>query len=340
MEISGYPHYENVCSNILAFYFNPKEEHGLGDLLLCAFLRMTGRNGTVPPGDVKIYRECVTDAGKRLDVIIESEAFTIGIENKIYHHLANDLEDYASVIDGLGDKDIIIKTVLGLQQIPGTLKGGFTSYSYSQLWQNVKHNLGAYVAGANPKWLTYLIDFMENITNLAGQDMELQKTDQFFIDYDQEIEKLVNERNAFLKRLTQEVLKLHAMMKNVPETAALSGEPWIYDGRCLVLDFRFGNAYAIAFDLYLTPKRWELQLFGRSGKASAFLRKLISLAPLHARAANAPIAGNRQIVQTWPIHTDLAEIRDALRSWMGALSDSAKVQADLTAGAATRAATK
>lgn len=22
MDVSGYPHYENVCSNILAFYFN------------------------------------------------------------------------------------------------------------------------------------------------------------------------------------------------------------------------------------------------------------------------------------------------------------------------------
>ena len=34
MEISGYPYYENVCSNILAFYLNPKEEHKLGSLLI------------------------------------------------------------------------------------------------------------------------------------------------------------------------------------------------------------------------------------------------------------------------------------------------------------------
>ena len=31
MEISGYPHYENVCSNILSFYLNPANEHGLKD---------------------------------------------------------------------------------------------------------------------------------------------------------------------------------------------------------------------------------------------------------------------------------------------------------------------
>ena len=34
MDISGYPHYENVCSNILAFYFNPLEEHNLNNLVM------------------------------------------------------------------------------------------------------------------------------------------------------------------------------------------------------------------------------------------------------------------------------------------------------------------
>jgi hypothetical protein len=32
MEIAGYPHYEIVCSNILAFYLDPEEPHGLGTL--------------------------------------------------------------------------------------------------------------------------------------------------------------------------------------------------------------------------------------------------------------------------------------------------------------------
>ncbi len=41
MEVSGYPHYENVCSNILRFYLDPTAEHGLSDLLLSAFLKMT-----------------------------------------------------------------------------------------------------------------------------------------------------------------------------------------------------------------------------------------------------------------------------------------------------------
>ena len=38
LEISGQPHFENVCSNILAFYFNTNECHGLKDLVLRSFL--------------------------------------------------------------------------------------------------------------------------------------------------------------------------------------------------------------------------------------------------------------------------------------------------------------
>ena len=30
--VSGYPHYENVVSNILSFFFDPEKEHDFGDL--------------------------------------------------------------------------------------------------------------------------------------------------------------------------------------------------------------------------------------------------------------------------------------------------------------------
>lgn len=42
MQVAGYPHYENVCSNILAFYLDPQEEHGLGDLVLRSAPLSTG----------------------------------------------------------------------------------------------------------------------------------------------------------------------------------------------------------------------------------------------------------------------------------------------------------
>ena len=40
LEIGGYAHHENLCSNILGFYFDPKNNPGtLNDLLLKSFLQ-------------------------------------------------------------------------------------------------------------------------------------------------------------------------------------------------------------------------------------------------------------------------------------------------------------
>ena len=42
LDISGFPHYENVCSNILKFFFSSDELHGLKDLLVRALLVSLG----------------------------------------------------------------------------------------------------------------------------------------------------------------------------------------------------------------------------------------------------------------------------------------------------------
>jgi hypothetical protein len=42
MEIAGYPHYENVASNILEFFLNPENGTGLEALLLESLLASAG----------------------------------------------------------------------------------------------------------------------------------------------------------------------------------------------------------------------------------------------------------------------------------------------------------
>ncbi len=50
MEIAGYPHYEDVCSNILKFFMDPEEAHGLRTLVLDAFLASAGDGATADRG--------------------------------------------------------------------------------------------------------------------------------------------------------------------------------------------------------------------------------------------------------------------------------------------------
>ncbi len=108
MEISGQAHYENVASNILAFYFDTQEEHGLKDLFLKEFLKMAEHDVSEIVETTSVVREYPAEAGQRIDLVIQGDDFVIGIENKIYHWEANDFQNYGRVIKELGKEKSII----------------------------------------------------------------------------------------------------------------------------------------------------------------------------------------------------------------------------------------
>ena len=139
----------------------------------------------IPSTDqVRIQREYGTDKRKRIDLVISHPNFTIGIENKIYHWLANDLEHYAAQLDQISaGRHTPYNVVLGLQALPGPLPGGFRSHTYREFWSHVRQGLGQRIHAAQPKWLTHLIDFMTHTENLTGSTFELKPSDRFFIEH-------------------------------------------------------------------------------------------------------------------------------------------------------------
>ena len=62
MEIAGYPYLENVCSNVLAFFMDPEESHGLGSLVLDALLSIGHSTETTEDigGNISVEREVST----------------------------------------------------------------------------------------------------------------------------------------------------------------------------------------------------------------------------------------------------------------------------------------
>ncbi len=273
MEVSGYPHFENVCSNILRFYFDPSAEHGLKDLLLSSYLQMAGVHGIPVPEKVSLSREHPAEDQKRIDLVIDCETFTLGIENKIFHWKANDFANYGRVIDRLGRNKKTIKTVLCLRKTDNAvpLKCGFTRHTYGELWQQVRRMLGNYISNGDPKWVSCLLDFMQTTTNLAGENMEHKKMDQFLLAHFKAVEELVAEHTAFMARLNQKVERLRNLMQETPEVGLLSGRPWIFQKACLVLDFNFKDIYEVHLDLHLRTTRpsdgkpgWEMHLFCRN----------------------------------------------------------------------------
>jgi hypothetical protein len=81
MEMSGYPHYEKVSSNILAFFLDPSSPHGLGSLCLDALLEVAETRG--PLSNVTVEREVRTESGKWIDIVICSDSHLVAIYREV-----------------------------------------------------------------------------------------------------------------------------------------------------------------------------------------------------------------------------------------------------------------
>lgn len=312
-DVAGYPHYENVASNILAFFFDPNNEHGLGQLFLVSLLE-----SEVIHRDVRVSREEFTINGGRMDLLIETDSYLIGIENKIYHHLANDLGDYSETLDELARNELnVVKIILCLIKQPESY--GFVSVTYEEFFEKIKKRLGSYVSTSSQKWLLYLLDFMSTIENLKGDDMEFDESDRFIIDHVDRIDALIKARENVSKKLYNRVCKLQEEVKK-PDTCE---KQWIYSKCCLVHDFNLsGNS--IAFDLYVSPKRWELQLFGRNIKSQSYLSGLFSISPMSDYKNQVHIKDYRYILHNFKLEDDDSMIKDRLQFWFGLLLEAEK----------------
>jgi len=328
MDIAGYSHYENVCSNILAFYFDPKEDHGLGDLMIRSLFSLHDKAVNRPVNSIEVIREYPTSNGGRLDLVLSGEGFVVGIENKIYHWLANDLEDYGRTIDvAAGTDKEPLKYVLGLRAVAEVLPDGFQSITYEQFWEAVEDRMGPYLSKANHKWLQYLLDFIQTTRNLTSNAMnESLPNDQFFIENNEVIERLFTERTHFIERLNHKVSQLKILVCEDPNLRSLlTQDPWIYLKSVLVLDFiPTEDLNQIALDLGINPNGWELTILGR-GRSESFLAQLIQNSPQLLGLRSCERAQNgRRIVKRWDLEAGFEEIYSDLAQFAQQVCDATR----------------
>lgn len=209
MEISGFPHYENVCSNILKFFFQSEESHKLKDLFVQALLKTIGENINHEIVVNDVIREEVTEKGYRLDIVILTDEYVIGIENKIYARLYNDLDDYSEHLNKkFSKKDrTIFKVVLSIYPNSG-IDSGFVNIRYGEFFSNIDNLMGKYDHNGCPKYLVYLKDFMQTIRRIEG-DTEMNNELAMFLNENindtQKLLKAINEMKKILRRRVQDL---------------------------------------------------------------------------------------------------------------------------------------
>ena len=223
IEVAGFPHYENVMSNILAFFFDTHEEHNLNDLFVKSLLEVykNKTNIDINTENFNMYtntiREYGTPKGNRLDIVISGN-YIIGIENKIYADLYNDLDDYYNALCQFGNGEVkideVVPIVLSLYDKEINDKH-FVNITYTELINSINSNIGNYVFEGNNKWLLFYKEFALNVLAIKGDDkmdnlinIEYNK----FLSNNEEIMKkvynLIDEDIANKRQLLIELQKL------------------------------------------------------------------------------------------------------------------------------------
>ena len=259
MEISRYPHFENVCSNILNFYFDTTQSHKLNDLVLKSLLECTSfQFENYPPIVTKnCHREYCTPDSKRIDLVIEGDDFVVAIENKIFHWLNNDLGIYEqTIVSNFSQCNNKIFIVLSIKK--EVTSGSFVSITYEAFFKRLIQNLGSYAVNANNQYVTYLLDFIKTIENHYKMEDTNKEMFDFIISNDDAIVAINQQKNILdtqLKILVGQISdSINLELPNV--------EKWIYEKNTIVFDFSF-DVITISVDVTIQYQSVNVDLFVR-----------------------------------------------------------------------------
>lgn len=211
MDIAGIEHLETKWSLIYAYFFNPKESHGLGSLFydsLSEILLNKNPNKKIQMNDFYVKTEVPArekdGSTKFIDILLSNGEYAIIIENKVRASLYNPLQTYWDSVKIEDDKKCGV--VLSLYEINASkYNSNYLNITHEELIKQVQNNLYKHYLTADPKALMFLQDFIQNIYNQKNT-MEKNILDFYYKgDNHTIINNLAKIRNNIINVLSEQI---------------------------------------------------------------------------------------------------------------------------------------
>jgi hypothetical protein len=282
MEITRFPHSELACSNMLAFFLDPNEEHGLGDVLLSSLLEAYNQkytaNFTIEDSrSVKVKREDRTDSNKSIDLEIITDWMIIGIENKIYAGTEyNPYSAYTERLEKIATekgiaKDKIIKILLGLRADES--RDGFLPLSYEDIFFFLKQKVGLKTTKENQRGWLLLTEFINTIENLKKGTPMNDKAFHFLENNSKAGFEFYLIAQELLNNLQAKTKEIRGLLKKLPEEIKISIYDEMEDGgefhSTLFCDLVVSENLTIALDAKISLDGWRIYAFSRNERQRA-----------------------------------------------------------------------
>jgi hypothetical protein len=160
-------------SNFFAFLLDPRENHGLGDILLRKVLRdifldSRAQNRTLFDADLMDFRQVeVRREWRDIDILIDLPDDVVTVENKVdSSEHTSQLMRYKNIVDGefgAKRKHFVYLTPFGADAAKVEDQAVYINYSYSQIADIIKNILALYRDSISDKIVVYLTDYLSTI---------------------------------------------------------------------------------------------------------------------------------------------------------------------------------
>ena len=269
-ELADLQQKEFVHSNLLRFFLDQHADHGFGDLFLNALVQVAKKeelNKYLPARNVQVTREAPTAAGKYLDLVVETEHFVLGIENKVNAPVNNPFTEYRDYLEARARESgkefaAILLSLHEALDCSGLC--GFTPVTYSALFKVLRNNLGARLAKANPKHVFYLLDFIATLENLKLEQIMDAKFAEFW-DQHETIAKHLHTRAEELRREMKSRCKKIKEVTLPPGISGLdsreSSEPRNYFYWATDCQAFLGKGVVLGLEVGLRARGWQIFLY-------------------------------------------------------------------------------
>lgn len=231
-------HYENPTTELLAFFLDPGNQHGLGDYFLRGLFDALALDYQKAGNFIRVSREIQTDGG-RIDLLIEMENTVVVIECKIHHHVNNPFDSYESHVNSMFKNKL--NKEFALLSIAG--EGLNKSEENFHIWQGISYeNLSARIkkykteSDSSHKWQILANELLLQFENYGVVKMD-EKQFEFTLKNLIHISQLKALENTLYDEISKRVE--NKITESMSRNTKVRHETW--DGTSRVLRFSLDN---------------------------------------------------------------------------------------------------
>jgi len=211
LELTNYTgrRYEETISQLLAFFLDPKNEHGFGTLMINALLECLELEFVDENENIDVSREVSTPELKRIDLLVETESYLLVIENKIYAELYNDISNYRKYGENQKGNKELTCIVFSQRQLSNIEQSrakeiGFKVIYYVDLFEVVKKFISFEIVKNNAiilnEYYVFLNDIIKSVHKKPHENLTTVM-EKFLIKNMDEIDQIIKSNEALKRKV-------------------------------------------------------------------------------------------------------------------------------------------